>query len=455
MFNKNNHDQEVKMIDENNNIGDILHINKIPDKNFLKKYGEEFKNIKNKITYKIIINDDLWVKFITNKNLTLIEKIIYSKNWFGPKKIRYSNTISWSSKNKYYINHVEWFSNDKERLNINKNHIDMISDLEKISRDDFYLPTPPKKYRDALDKYFLFSKIKDTEEFNNCFLLSNDLDGFQEKIKKLTFENLITNSTSKESTENYSEQENFKMPYFSKMIPSYVLSYKNKIQSKDKGDKHDVVLTNVYLHLFKDKIISIYKIRYKIDNKFIAEFNPLKKELSYKQIKIGSEKNEDEFGKDITITLTNNCFPITYKRILLPMALAKYGLPRVFEFNIENDNFKNKLNFKQGYKTEIIKKLYKKYVQTDLNYMAFAFLFFKQKRKDGIDEIIKIAENYQHGISTETRELLVMNYQYLNDEIPKINRYKKIHDFYFKTIKDYSEINVKNPVSLIDCLKDV
>jgi hypothetical protein len=267
---------------------------------------------------------------------------------------------------------------------------------------------------------------------------------------------MVANSNTRLPIQYFHEQKNKELPDFGGFLPTYILNYKTIIQSKSNGDPHDVVLTNIYFHLFNDQKTSIFCVRYKIDDTFIVEFNPQKNELKYKQILISNKFTDyDNLEDRVTITLEDNIFPVKFKRVLLPKLLANYGLPRIFEFNPTNSQFKNKMKFKQGYKTQIIKKLYRDNVDLDENYRIFAHLLYRQKSRDTIDEVLAIAGDYKNGIDEDTKELLVINYQELVDELPKSDTAKVIFNDLYLLIQDYSEAKNREPSILVRKIQEL
>lgn len=175
-------------------VNDLLNFKNLPTREFLEKNSAKTTTDKNKITYKIIVDKDTWIKFNTNLNFSQIEKIIYSKNWYGPKKITYHRLMFWSKEPKYYVNKIEWFFGDKNYLKVTQIFINMLASMEKLNVEDFYLPDPPKKCRDILDNYFLISKDKQNEKFNTQFSLNNDFKTLSDTARKLSFKEMVANS---------------------------------------------------------------------------------------------------------------------------------------------------------------------------------------------------------------------------------------------------------------------
>ena len=294
------------------------------------------------------------------------------------------------------------------------------------------------------------------DSFKNYFILDNNFEKLSDKVNNIPFKEMVANSKTRLPIEYFHEQKDHKYPDLTNILPAYILNYQHIVQSKENGDPHNVVLTNIYFHLFDNQRTSVFCVRYKIDDTFIVEFNPQKNELKYKQILISNKFTDyDNLEDRVTITLEDNVFPVKFKRILLPKLLANYGLPRIFEFNPTNSQFKNKMKFKQGYKTQIIKKLYRDNVDLDENYRIFAHLLHRQKNRDTIDEVLAIAGDYKNGIDEDTKELLVMNYQELVDELPKSDTAKVIFNDLYLLIQDYSEAKNREPSILVRKIQEL
>ncbi len=446
---------QTSFVESESQLDELLHIDKLPSNEILKKHFKVANKGKNKFVFKLILNKDIWIKLTSNKNLTYFEKIIYAKNWYGPKKISYRKTIFFTDRNNYHVDKVEWFYSDKKRLVVRENFINMLAAMEGIEEELFYLPYPPEQCQKVLDDYFIISENLKKESFKNHFTLGKDLSKISHNINTLSFKEMAANSKTKQPMQYFHEQEDKSFPDFCQVLPTYLMNYNIVIQSKSKGDTHDVVLSNIYFHLFDNQRVSIFCVRYKIDGTFIVEFNPKNNELKYKQILISNKFSDfDKIDDRVTITMENDHFPVTFKRILLPRFLGNYGLPRIFEFNQHNDNFKNKLKFKQGYKTQIIKKLYRDNIDLNENYRIFANLLHRQKDNSTIDEVLSIVGDYKKGIDDGTKDLLIMNYQELNDELTKNQIAKTIFDQLHLMIKRYSDETQREPSTLVQNIQD-
>ena len=447
---------QTSFVESESQLQELLELDKLPSNEILKIHFKVTNKGRNKLVFKLVLNKDIWIKLTSNKNHTYFEKIIYAKNWYGPKKISYRKSIFFTEKNKYHVDKIEWFYSDNKYLKVRENFINMLAAMEGLEEELFYLPHPPESCQKILDNYFLISENLKKDSFKHHFTLGDNLQKISDNINTLSFKEMVANSKTRLPIQYFHEQENKDLPDFGGFLPTYILNYKTIIQSKSNGDPHDVVLTNIYFHLFNDQKTSIFCVRYKIDDTFIVEFNPQKNELKYKQILISNKFTDyDNLEDRVTITLEDNVFPVKFKRILLPKLLANYGLPRIFEFNPTNSQFKNKMKFKQGYKTQIIKKLYRDNVDLDENYRIFAHLLHRQKNRDTIDEVLAIAGDYKNGIDEDTKELLVMNYQELVDELPKSDTAKVIFNDLYLLIQDYSEAKNREPSILVRKIQEL
>ena len=131
---------QTTFVESESQLQELLELDKLPSNEILKTHFKVTNKGRNKLVFKLVLNKDIWIKLTSNKNHTYFEKIIYAKNWYGPKKISYRKSIFFTEKNKYHVDKIEWFYSDNKYLKVRENFINMLAAMEGLEEELFYLP---------------------------------------------------------------------------------------------------------------------------------------------------------------------------------------------------------------------------------------------------------------------------------------------------------------------------